>query len=426
MTQDVDLSKTALQHAFSFKENFRSIYQRRASNYASIDGIRALSILLVLVYHTFLVFHLSHPTENITSMLNELGLGWAWAWNGDKGVDVFFVMSGFLITGILLRQVRKVGKIDLKNFYWRRYLRLTPAYYFMLTVYWLISGPNSEWVWANYLYVNNFIDYGHQAAGWTWSLAVEEQFYFIYPLILIAILKYAKSPSYVLIAMFFISFGVRAAIVLLDDTIRTTPGSQVYLDDTYFNHFFTVFYDNLHTRFGSLVVGALAAYYFHFHQEKLQQIANSKTGVLLTVVGLALVVFFMAFPAFSTDYDQHQGFTIFYYIVNRNLFSLGIGFIIIAMLLQQHFIANALRSFFSLPFWYPIASLSYSLYLIHLVVMIIVIPAIINLTVMMPAQYPWSMGEILFYGFLVSSIFSFVIATLMYLFIEKPIMNLRR
>lgn len=419
-------SKTALQTAFSFRDNFQSIFQRRASNYASIDGVRALSILLVLVYHTFLVFHLSHPTENITSMLAELGLGWAWAWNGDKGVDVFFVMSGFLISGILLKQVSKTGKIDLKNFYWRRYLRLTPAYYFALTVYWLLSGPNSEWVWANYLYVNNFIDYGHQAMGWTWSLAVEEQFYFIYPLILIAILKYAKSPSYVLWALFLASFIVRAAIVLLDDTIRTTPGSQVYLNDQYFNHFFTVFYDNLHTRFGSLVVGCLAAYYFHFHQERLKQIVNTKGGVLLTVIGISMVVFFMAVPAFSISFNEHQTFNIVYYIVNRNLFSLGVGFIIIAMLLQQHFIANGMRIFFSLPFWYPIASLSYSLYLIHLVVMAGVIPAIINLTVMMPAQYPWSMGEILLYGFLISSILSFSIATLMYLFIEKPIMNLRR
>jgi peptidoglycan/LPS O-acetylase OafA/YrhL len=426
MTQDIDLSKTALQHAFSLKENFRSIYQRRASNYASIDGIRALSILLVLVYHTFLVFHLSHPTENITSMLDELGLGWAWAWNGDKGVDVFFVMSGFLITGILLRQVRKAGKIDLKNFYWRRYLRLTPAYYFMLTASWFLSGPNSEWAWANYLYVNNFIDYGNQAAGWTWSLAVEEQFYLIYPLMLIAILKYAKSPSYVFIALLLISFVVRAAIALLDDTIRTTPGSQVYLDDAYFNYFFTVFYDNLHTRFGSLVVGALAAYYFHFHPEKLKQVANSKVGILMTVFGVFLVIFFMAFPAFSTDYAQYQTFNIVYYIVNRNLFSLGIGFIIIAMLMQQHAIANALRTFFSYTFWNPIASLSYSIYLIHLVVMVAVIPALIDLTETMPNQYPWSMGEILAYGFVASSMLSFLIAMLMYLFIEKPIMNLRR
>ncbi|MFW5440561.1 MAG: acyltransferase family protein [Methylophilaceae bacterium] len=426
MSKDIATSKTAWQTAFSFKENFKSIYQRRASNYASIDGIRALSILLVLVYHTFLVFHLSHPTENITSMLSELGLGWAWAWNGDKGVDVFFVMSGFLISGILLRQVSKTGKIDLKNFYWRRYLRLTPAYYFMLTVYWLMSGPNSEWVWANYLYVNNFVDYGHQAAGWTWSLAVEEQFYFIYPLILIAILKYAKSPSVVLLGLFLISFVVRIAIVLLDDTIRTTPGSQVYLNDEYFNHYFTVFYDNLHTRFGSLVIGCLVAYYFHYHLDKLKEIANSAAGVMLTIVGVFLVVFFMAFPAFSTSFDQYPTLNILYYIFNRTLFSLGIGFIIVAMLLQQHVIANVMRKFFSLAFWYPIASLSYSLYLIHLVVMIVVIPAIVNLTVTMLEQYPWSMGEILLIGFIVSSILSFAIATLMYLFIEKPIMNLRR
>ncbi len=418
-------TKSKWQTAFSFKENFKSIYQRRASNYASIDGVRAVSILLVLVYHTFLVFHLSHPEHNITSMLSELGLGWAWAWNGDKGVDVFFVMSGFLISSILFRENSKTGKIDLKRFYWRRYLRLTPAYYFMLTVYWLMTGPNSEWIWANYLYVSNFIDYSHQAAGWTWSLAVEEQFYFIYPLILIAMLKYAKSPSVVLIALLVISFVVRIVIVLLDDTIRTTPASQVYLNDAYFNHYFTVFYDNLHTRFGSLVIGCLAAYYFHFHLDKLKEIANARLGVVFTIVGVFLVVFFMAFPAFSTSFDQYPALNVLYYIFNRTLFSLGIGLMIVAMLLQQHVIANLMRKFFSMAFWYPIASLSYSLYLIHLVVMIVVIPAMINLTITMPEAYPWSMGDILLYGFIVSSILSFVIATLMYLFIEKPIMNLR-
>lgn len=426
MSKDTIQAKTAWQTAFSFKENFKSIYQRRASNYASIDGIRAISILLVLVYHTFLVFHLSHPDHNITSMLSELGLAWAWAWNGDKGVDVFFVMSGFLISSILLRENSKKGRIDLKRFYWRRYLRLTPAYYFMLSIYWLISGPNSEWVWANYLYVSNFIDYGQQAAGWTWSLAVEEQFYFIYPLILIAILKYAKRPSIVLIALFVISLMVRTAIVLLDDKLSVTPGSQVYLNDTFFNHYFTIFYDNLHTRFGSLVVGCLAAYYFHFHLDKLKVIVNSSTGVALTLVGVFLVVFFMAFPAFSTSFDQYPTLNILYYIFNRTLFSVGIGIVILAMLLQDHAIANTIRTFFSLPLWYPIASLSYSLYLIHLVVMVIIIPAIINLTITMPAEYPWSMGQVLLYGFLISSVLSFVIAMLMYLLIEKPIMNLRR
>ena len=134
----------------------------------------------------------------------------------------------------------------------------------------------------------------------------------------------------------------------------------------------------------------------------------------------------MAFASYLPIYDEYQTMHILYYIFNRNLFSIGIGIIIMAMLLQQHVLANAMRNVFSLSFLYPFATLSYSLYLIHLVVMALVIPALINLTVMMPEQYSWSIGETLLYGFIISSILSMAIATLMYLFIEKPIMNLRR
>lgn len=426
MSQDVDVSKTALQRAFSFKENFKSIYTRRASNYASIDGIRAVSIILVLVFHTFFVYQLAHPTHDVAAIINELGMGWSWAFNGDKGVDVFFVMSGFLISGILFRQIAKSGHMDLKNFYIRRYLRLTPAYYFTLTVYWFLNGPNSDYIWANYLYVSNFIDYGHQAVGWTWSLAIEEQFYFIYPLLLIVILKYSKSPGYTMLWLFVISIVVRAVIVLSDEALRTSPGSRMYLDHDYFNHFFTVLYDNLHSRFGSLLVGCMAAYSFHFHKDKLNDFFNSTKGVIATIVGLILVIFFMAFASYLPVYDEYQTMHVLYYIFNRNLFSVGIGIIIMAMLLQQHVITNALRKVFSVSFLYPFATLSYSLYLIHLVVMVAVIPALINLTITMPAEYPWSMTTILLYGFIISTVLSMAIATLMYLFIEKPVMNLRR
>lgn len=175
-----------------------------------------------------------------------------------------------------------------------------------------------------------------------------------------------------------------------------------------------------------LAVGCLAAFAMHFHKEKLTQVANSIFGVLLTVVGVSLIVFFMAFPAFSHAYDHNQTLHILYYIFNHTLFSVGVGILIIAMLLQQHSIAGVFRWFFSLPFWFPIASLSYSLYLIHLVVMVIVIPAILHLTMTMPEVYPWTMGQILLYGFIVSAILSMFIAVVMYLFIEKPIMNLRR
>jgi len=426
MSLNIKLSKAEVREAFSFRENFRSIYQRRASNYASLDGIRALSIILVLVFHTFFVYEVVHPTQTVDSLINELGLAWAWAWNGDKGVDVFFVMSGFLISGILFKQITKNGQIDLRNFYIRRYLRLTPAYYFALSAYWLMNGPHSEWLWANFFYVSNFVHYSHQAMGWTWSLAVEEQFYFIYPLLLIAILKYSKRPGYVLLFIFLISFLVRYGVIVSDEMLSNSPSSRMYTDKEYFNHFFTVLYDNLYTRFGSLVVGCMMAYCFHHHKQKLEQFCNSSAGLVTTIMAVLMIVFFMVFPIWSRSYDEYLTLHLLYNIFNRNLFSLGVGIVIISTLLQRNIIADALRVFFSSQFWYPFATLSYSLYLIHLVVMSVIIPAIINLTLTMPEQYPWSTLESLAYGFIISTILSMAISTLIYLFIEKPIMNLRK
>jgi len=426
VTTNIKTTKSDLRNAFSFRENFRSIYVRRATNYAPLDGIRALSIILVLVFHVFFVYQLVHPTATVTSLIDEFGLSWAWVWNGDKGVDIFFVMSGFLISSILLRENTKTGQINLKHFYIRRYLRLTPAYYFALTVYWILDGPHSEWIWANYLYVNNFIYYGHQAMGWTWSLAVEEQFYIIYPLLLIVILRYSKRPGYILLCLFLISFLVRAGILISDELLRTSSSSRMYTDKEYFNHFFTAIYDNLHSRFGALVVGCMAAYTFHFHKEKLEAYANSIPGIVTTVIGLALIAFFMLFPIWSTNYDQYSTLHLLYHIFNRNLFALGIGIVIIASLLQENIIADLIRKFFSSIFWYPFATLSYSLYLIHLVVMSIIIPMFVNLTLIMPEQYPWSTFETIAYSFVVSTVLSMAIATMMYLFIEKPIMNLRK
>lgn len=139
-----------------------------------------------------------------------------------------------------------------------------------------------------------------------------------------------------------------------------------------------------------------------------------------------MIVFFMVFPVWSTDYDSYLNFHLLYNIFNRNLFSLGIGIVIVATLLQKHLIAEILRVFLSSPLWYPFATLSYSLYLIHLVVMSVIIPAIVNLTLSMPEQYDWSTLECLAYGFIISTVLSLAIAALIYLFIEKPIMNLRK
>jgi peptidoglycan/LPS O-acetylase OafA/YrhL len=146
-----------------------------------IDGLRALSILIVLISHI-------QNTKSAPVILMFLGKHILW---GSFGVYVFFVISGFLITGLILKEKVKSGSVNLKSFYWRRFVRIFPVYYFyLLTIYILncffnLKMENSMFISAM-LYLQNF---PYFAQPWinshSWSLAVEEQFYLIWPSLLV-------------------------------------------------------------------------------------------------------------------------------------------------------------------------------------------------------------------------------------------------
>jgi peptidoglycan/LPS O-acetylase OafA/YrhL len=157
----------------------------------ALDGVRGLAILLVLVFHSFSIQPIS-----VTAFDAAIGslakLGWC-------GVDLFFVLSGFLITGLLFDS--KGGLHYFKSFYARRFLRIFPLYYAFLLLYFYVSpwvssdryvevhdflAKHQGWFW---LYIQNW----WFARAWSqgipdllnhfWSLAIEEQFYLLWPLI---------------------------------------------------------------------------------------------------------------------------------------------------------------------------------------------------------------------------------------------------
>jgi len=147
---------------------------------AALDGVRGVAILLVLAMHSLYIgpfFGLdvmAHPYARI-------------AWLGWSGVDVFFVLSGFLITGILVRTKGSPGYF--RNFYVRRSLRIFPLYYLVvLLLMFAMQRPaiSSDDYLPHLLYYQNFRyafpHVGHDAAlQVTWSLAIEEQFYLLWP-----------------------------------------------------------------------------------------------------------------------------------------------------------------------------------------------------------------------------------------------------
>lgn len=135
------------------------------------DGIRGLAVLLVLIGHL-----------ELNTFANGNGLQYA----GPIGVEIFFLLSGFLITGLLVQERRRFGQIDLSEFYKRRLLRLAPAalvyLVFALLLFW--SGVDHDSRWYSFvaalLYARNLVGRG-DITGHYWSLSAEEQFYTVWP-----------------------------------------------------------------------------------------------------------------------------------------------------------------------------------------------------------------------------------------------------
>lgn len=192
----------------------------------SVDGLRAVAVIAVLLYH--------------------LGIGWIPG--GFLGVDLFFVISGYVITGLILDSIERSGGLDLRAFYLSRIRRLVPALVAMVVMTTLFIGvyapetvrrflSDLPYVFTgtmNWALVNRQQDY-FEAIGrppllqHTWSLAVEAQFYLVWPLVLLFVLKYfgKKNISFVALAIALAS-GIALFIYSVQIDIKESAVSHVY------------------------------------------------------------------------------------------------------------------------------------------------------------------------------------------------------
>jgi peptidoglycan/LPS O-acetylase OafA/YrhL len=171
---------------------------------ADIDGLRSIAVIPVILFH----------------------LEYAWICGGYFGVDVFFVISGFLITTILINDIT-TNSFSMKNFWFRRIRRILPAIItvtfttLLVAPFFIFKGDiislakdalSALFSYANIYFMLKFGDYWGSSAESSfflhaWSLSVEEQFYIIYPLLLFILYKYKQSITKWLIAIIFVSLG---------------------------------------------------------------------------------------------------------------------------------------------------------------------------------------------------------------------------
>jgi peptidoglycan/LPS O-acetylase OafA/YrhL len=160
------------------KRHARSAAQNGTSRIPSLDGLRAISIGMVLA---------AHVVGSIPVLKNRPLLAYT-IFNGNRGVSVFFVISGFLITSLLLKEEQVTGKILVKDFYIRRVFRILPPFWVFLAVVavlWKLGTIETSWsnLGLAFAFLRDYIR-GDWWTGHSWSLSVEEQFYLLWPAVL--------------------------------------------------------------------------------------------------------------------------------------------------------------------------------------------------------------------------------------------------
>lgn len=319
--------------------------------FPNLDGLRFISFFVVFLYHCdlsiFSYLQDSHPKAHaaITFLFR----------HGNLGVNFFFVLSGFLITYLLIKEKELKGNIHVGNFYVRRILRIWPLYYLCLVIGFvafplfkqLTHEPMTETAHLPYyiFFAANF-DYLHTwpvkptalILSVLWSVAVEEQFYLTWPLILrlVPIRKFKfVFPSIILLSLIFRSF---------------------YTDSTEADH--AVRYFHTFSLIGDMALGGLFAYLCSYENKFKHFIVHlSKGGIILIWVGALLLSLFkhVIFPC---------GFPI---IFERFIIAIFFGLIIV----EQNYAKNSFVKMSRFKTITKLGGYTYGLYCLHLLGMYI-------------------------------------------------------
>ena len=352
----------------------------------SIDSLRAIAVIDVIIYHID---------------ANYLP-------GGFLGVDLFFVLSGYLISSLIIKEYKSTGTVNLYNFYVRRARRLLPAVYFMITVVLIIitlfNGVllkksyldalfgyiySSNW-WYIFHKLDYFDSFGSQSPfKHLWSLAIEEQFYMFFPLIFLIFNRKSKSNNsnsklnkdfiYVVLSLILVSLIAHILLFDINNINRIYFGTD--------------------TRAFSLLVGVVGA--ILYPMDRLSERTTKKDNMIYSIVSLVSILVLIGIMINTSEYNTwlyRGGF----------LLVAIIGLIIIISSGRQYTFMSKLLSF--KPFVF-IGKISYSLYLWHFPILVVTTPV----------------SEIgnpnLFYVTL-RIVLIFLVATGSYMFVETPIRKL--
>ena len=349
-----------------------------------LDVFRSFAILLVLLLHgTYLL---------------EPALGNFPYVRLPDGVELFFVLSGFLIGGILIRTYEDQNKFDFKSlfrFWKRRWIRTLPNYYLVLllnilVVYLAWNGSQAEHIsWKFFFFLQNFNDSFHSFFWESWSLSIEEWFYISLPFVLLLLsysLKKICSKKYILLITTLI-------LIIAPITYRAIISDDQHID---FFHFDVSYRKMVIMRLDSIVYGVLFAWIAFYYTSFWKAIRYPAF-----LLGLGYIYAVATLPV---DINQYA-VKVFYYPITSLCCAL---FLPLASSIVEY------KTFFGKCMTH-ISKISYSMYLLHL--------GLISSVIQFQIKTFTPLSGLLWFAFYIC--FTIILSTLLYKYFEKPIMDKR-
>ncbi|MBW8684905.1 acyltransferase family protein [Chitinophaga rhizophila] len=355
---------------------------------AGLDHLRAFAITFVFLYH-YRIFQ--HP-----EWIDTIG---AFGWTG---VDLFFVLSGFLIASQLFEQIDRHEHLSFRTFFIKRFFRIIPAYLAVLSLYFLLPVFREKEalppLWKLLTFTQNLgLNLKERGTfSHAWSLCIEEQFYFLFPIILIMLVRWKalKLGPWLIASLFLAGFAIR--IWCWFELVSPAQDTNHYWVTWYMWMYYPTF-----TRLDGLLTGVtLAAVFVFLPNVKRQLIAR---GNMMLLAGLLILM-----ACWWSFVDNPTTFTAS--VFGFPLIALGYGTIVAGAVSKNSFLDK-----YKLSFTATLAALSYAIYLSH--------KGVIHLTQMALTDIGIEADSTL--SFFICTISCILSAFLLRMIVEKPFLQIR-
>lgn len=349
-----------------------------------LDHLRAFAITYVFLFHYGRFFPHPEWTNSLTKF------GWS-------GVDLFFVLSGYLIASQLFKSIAEKNTFSLKDFFTKRFFRIIPIYIFVVAIYFLFpfvrerESPAPLWKFLTFTQ-NIGLDLGKQGTfSHAWSLCIEEQFYLLLPFLLLALLRLKLFKNgYWLIATLFVDGMVLRAIL----------HANLASDDDWLTWYKQIYYPTW-CRLDGLLVGVSIAALLQFKPVFGEKILGYNKTLLIT----GIIIFVSSHYICSSQISFQSS------VFGLPLTDVGYGFIVLSALSPKSFLYK-----YESRITAKIAGLSYGIYLIHKMVVHITQEQLVKFEIN-------DSGNLMF---ILCVAIVFITALLLNEIIEKPFLKLRR